>query len=64
MRGSDEYNLIPYPLIKAVGAEIYTLEGHPFGSMIYNPQGIFDFIAGVNINLVEEFIQASLKQVG
>jgi fructose-1,6-bisphosphatase/inositol monophosphatase family enzyme len=61
--GSDGYNLIPYPLIKAVGGNIYLLNGQSLDDILYKPQEIYDFIAGINPILVQEFVHSSVKQV-
>lgn len=61
--GSDGYNLIPYPLLKASGAMVYTLDGVEFEDIVYDPKGIYDFIACSSKSLVDSFIDKGIKKV-
>jgi fructose-1,6-bisphosphatase/inositol monophosphatase family enzyme len=61
--GSDGFNLIPYPLLKASGAMIYSLDGVELEDVVYNPRGIYDFIACSSKFLVDKFIEKGVKEV-
>ncbi len=58
--GSDGFNLIPYPLIKAVGGMLYTLEGEELEHKHYNPYNIYDFVSTANDRLMKECINRGL----
>ncbi|NLD45873.1 MAG: hypothetical protein GX660_01550 [Clostridiaceae bacterium] len=55
--GSDGFNLIPYSLLKATNCNVTSLDGKSLDDCIYNPKYIYDFIACVNDNLLNEFIK-------
>jgi|GEM_PF-2974993 len=55
--GSDGFNLIPYSLLKAANCIVTSLDGKSLDNCIYNPKYIYDFIACVNGNLLNEFIK-------
>jgi fructose-1,6-bisphosphatase/inositol monophosphatase family enzyme len=54
--GSDGFNLIPYPLIKSVGANIYSLSGEPVANLRFNANNTYDFIAACNSELLLKFL--------
>jgi hypothetical protein len=60
-KGSDGFNLIPYPLIKAVGGVVCALNGIELGETKFDPHKIYDFIGAVNLELVDEFIEKAVK---
>ncbi|MCP4130266.1 MAG: hypothetical protein GY754_04725 [bacterium] len=59
--GSDGFNLIPFPLVKAVGGSIYDLKGELLDDQEYDPGGVYDFIAVTNKKLAREFIKKGVK---
>lgn len=59
--GSDGFNLIPYPLVKAVGGMIYDLYGKELENKKYNPYDIYDFIASTSPTLKDFFIKNSVN---
>lgn len=59
--GSDGFNLMAYPLVKAAGGMIYTLDGQELDEIIFEPSEIYDFIAASDQALVEEFIRGGVK---
>lgn len=55
--GSDGFNLIPYSFLKATKCIITSLDGKSLDNTIYNPKGVYDFIACVNHILLHELIK-------
>ncbi|MGE5418438.1 MAG: inositol monophosphatase family protein [Acidobacteriota bacterium] len=54
--GSDGFNLLPFPLVKATGGVVYTLNGEPLDEQVFNPYGVYDFIAASNPKIFNEFV--------
>ncbi len=61
-RGSDGFNLIPYPLVKAVGGGVYSLNGEAIDDIDFEPHKMYDFIAAVSDRLKNEFIEKAVKK--
>lgn len=55
--GSDGFNLIPYSFLKATNCVITSLNGNSLDNCDYNPKNVYDFIACVNSDLLDEFIK-------
>lgn len=62
-RGSDGFNMIPYPLIKAAGGMMYTLTGKKYEDIEYCPHKMYDFIAASNERLLKNFLQKGIKKL-
>ncbi|TYQ16981.1 UNVERIFIED_CONTAM: hypothetical protein Cloal_3572 [Acetivibrio alkalicellulosi] len=57
MMVSDGFNLIPYPFVKSANCIITSLDGTPLDDVSYNPKDIYDFIACINNELLNEFLE-------
>jgi fructose-1,6-bisphosphatase/inositol monophosphatase family enzyme len=60
--GSDGFNLIPYPLVKAAGGVIYDLSGTELENARFNPYHVYDFIAASRPGLKDLFVTRGLKR--
>jgi fructose-1,6-bisphosphatase/inositol monophosphatase family enzyme len=60
--GSDGFNLIPYPLVKASGGMIYDLSGEELENTRFNPYHVYDFIAASSPVLKDLFIENGVKR--
>ncbi|MGE5404510.1 MAG: inositol monophosphatase family protein [Candidatus Saccharibacteria bacterium] len=54
--GSDGFNLLPFPLVKAAGGVVYSLDGEPLDEQLFNPYGVYDFVAASNPKIFKEFV--------